>query len=216
MSGDSLLNTIHDNGVIAVLVIDRAEDAVPLAQALLKGNVNIMELTLRTPAAIDALKEIKANVPEMVVGIGTILNPDQVRQVDEAGAVFGVAPGLNPNVVQAAQKAGLPFYPGVATPSDIEKAVEMGCRTLKFFPAEACGGLNYLKNMAAPYAHLDLKYIPLGGLNASNFRQYLESSLVIGVGGSWIATRQLIKNQDWDTITQNSLEATQIINELRR
>ena len=215
MSDTSLLDTIHESGVIAVLVFDEAENAVPLARALLEGHVNMMELTLRTPAAMDALKEIKANVPEMIVGIGTILNPDQVQEVHEAGAVFGVAPGLNPNVVQAAQKVGLPFYPGVATPSDIEKAVELGCSILKFFPAEPSGGLGYLKSMAGPYAHLDLKYIPLGGVNASNISNYLESPLVLGVGGSWIATRQLIHNQDWKTITQNALEATQIIKEMR-
>ena len=131
-----LRKKIREFGVIAVLVVDRAEDAVVLARTLVEGGVRAMELTLRTPAAVQALRAIRAEVPEMLAGIGTILTPDQVREVRDAGAAFGVSPGCNPRVVRAAMDAGLSFAPGVATPSDIEIALEMGCRLLKFFPAE--------------------------------------------------------------------------------
>jgi len=206
-----LTDHIQRSGVIAVLVLDRADDAVPLAHALLEGGVDIMELTLRTPAAIEGLRRIKADVPEMTAGIGTILIPEQVEQVVDAGAVFGVAPGLNPRVVEKAQQIGLPFSPGVATPTDIERAVELGCNLLKFFPAEPLGGLKYLKGMSAPYAHLDLKYVPLGGINQDNLASYLSFPSILAVGGSWIAARPLIQNNDWAQITENARRAVEVV-----
>jgi 2-dehydro-3-deoxyphosphogluconate aldolase/(4S)-4-hydroxy-2-oxoglutarate aldolase len=196
------------------LTIDEVESAVPVARALVDGGINAMELTLRTPAAVDALRRIKVEVPEMMAGIGTILTTEQVKQVAEAGAAFGVAPGLNPHVVKKAQSIGLPFAPGIVTPSDIELAVELECRLLKFFPAEASGGLSYLKSMAAPYAHLNLRYIPLGGINADNMKSYLENPLVSALGGSWIAPRNLIQEQNWSAITQNAQQASQIVKEI--
>jgi len=133
---EGLKNKMRESAIIAVLVVDSASDAVPLAKALLDGGVDIMELTLRTPAAFAALKEIKNKVPEMTAGIGTILNEQQVIEAKEAGAVFGVAPGFNPAVVTKAEETGLPFAPGICSPSEIEWAVEAGCEILKFFPAE--------------------------------------------------------------------------------
>lgn len=212
---DELCSKMHRSGVIAVLVIDDVKDAVPLAHALLEGGVDIMELTLRTPAATDALQEIKDNAPEMVVGIGTVLTPDQVKQINTRGAAFGVAPGLNPHVVKTAQKEGLPFSPGIVTPSDIECAIELGCNVLKYFPAEPAGGLAYLKSMANPYTHLGLKYVPLGGLNQDNFRAYLEFPSILAVGGSWIARRDVIQKNDWKTITDNARQASQVVKRLR-
>ena len=212
---DSLCNKMYQSGVIAVLVIDDVKDAVPLTHALLEGGVDIMELTLRTPAAVDALQEIKENVLEMVVGIGTVLTPDQVKQINTRGAAFGVAPGLNPHVVKTAQKEGLPFSPGIVTPSDIECAIELGCNVLKYFPAEPAGGLAYLKSMANPYTHLGLKYVPLGGLNQDNFRAYLEFPSILAVGGSWIARRDVIQKNDWKTITDNARQASQVVKRLR-
>lgn len=206
-----LAQKIEATGIVAVLVIDRVEDAVPLARALLAGGVDVMELTLRTPAALDALKAIRAAVPEMVAGAGTILTPEQVRQTIEADAAFGVAPGLNPRVLNAAREAGLSFAPGILTPSDIELAVEHGCRILKFFPAEPSGGLAYLKAASAPYAHLGLRFIPLGGLNAKNMASYLADASVSALGGSWLAPRDLIKAQAWDQITALATEAIKII-----
>jgi 2-dehydro-3-deoxyphosphogluconate aldolase/(4S)-4-hydroxy-2-oxoglutarate aldolase len=212
---DELCNKMYRSGVIAVLVIDDAKDAVPLANSLLEGRVDIMELTLRTPAAIDALTEIKNNVPEMMVGIGTVLTSEQVKLITELGAAFGVAPGLNPDVVKTAQKEGLPFSPGIVTPSDIECAIGLGCNVLKYFPAEPSGGLPYLKSMANPYSHLGLKYVPLGGLNQDNFKAYLESPFVLAVGGSWIAKRDVIKKNDWMTITNNASQASEVVKSLR-
>jgi 2-dehydro-3-deoxyphosphogluconate aldolase/(4S)-4-hydroxy-2-oxoglutarate aldolase len=173
-----------------------------------------MELAFRTPAALESLYKIKENVPELIAGVGTILTSKQVQQAAEAKADFAVAPGLNPHVVTEAAKANLPFAPGVATPSDIEAALSLDCKVLKFFPAEAIGGLKYLKSMAAPYAHLKLTYIPLGGININNLAGYLADPLISAVGGSWIANQKLIFEKDWKTITANAKEASQIAKQI--
>lgn len=211
MIPDSINTRVSKTGIVAVLVIDDAANAVPLAHALLAGGVDVMELTLRTDAALDSLRAIRAEVPEMLAGIGTVLTPDQAKAAHKAGAAFAVAPGFNPRVVAAAKEIGLPFAPGICTPSDIEGALEFGCNILKFFPAETSGGLAHLKNIAAPYQHLGLKYIPLGGVNASNLSAYMSSPLVAAVGGSWLAKRETIAAQDWATITATAKEARDII-----
>lgn len=211
-----LVERIHKARVMAVLVVDRAEDGVPLAEALLCGGVNAMELTLRTTAAIDVLKVVRAKVPEMLVGVGTVLTREQVKQGADAGAAFGMAPGLNPKVLEEAARSGLPFAPGVATPSDIEAALELGCQELKFFPAEPIGGIRYLRTLASPYTHRKLRYIPLGGINVDNARDYLADPLVLAVGGSWIASQTLIQQRDWKTITQRAAEASRIIAECEK
>ena len=211
-----LATDIEKIGIVAVLVVDDANDAVPLARALLAGGVNAIELTLRTPAALDALRAIKTHVPEVIAGVGTILTVGQVEEVAEAGAAFGVAPGLNPRVLAAAREAGLSFAPGILTPSDIEQAVEHGCKLLKFFPAEPSGGLAYLRAIAAPYAHLGLKFIPLGGLNAKNMASYLVDPAIAALGGSWLAPREIIKSGDWKKITALSAEAVEIIKSTRQ
>ncbi|MFA7343448.1 MAG: bifunctional 4-hydroxy-2-oxoglutarate aldolase/2-dehydro-3-deoxy-phosphogluconate aldolase [Terrimicrobiaceae bacterium] len=211
-----LATRIESFGVIAVLVVDRADDAIPLARALLDGGVGVMELTLRTPAALDALKNIRSSVPEMIAGVGTILTPAQVRAAKEAGAAFGVAPGTNAKVLAAARESGLPFAPGIATPTDIESALESGCRLLKFFPSEPSGGLSFLKNIAAPYAHLGLKYIPLGGVNEKNMPAYLEDPNVAAIGGSWLAPRDLVNAADWSAITARCAVAVEIIRSTRK
>ena len=192
-----IIERLSKCGVVAVLVVDDAKDAIPLAQALLDGGIDAMELTLRTPAAIDALVKIDKQVPDMLAGMGTILQPRQVQQVFDAGAAFGVAPGMNRCIVEAAQKIGLPFAPGIATPSDLESALELGCRDVKFFPAEPSGGLKYLRSLAAPYAHLGVKFVPLGGLTQDHVGTYLSDPLVLAVGGSWLAPRDLIRAGDW-------------------
>ncbi|MEN6559064.1 MAG: bifunctional 4-hydroxy-2-oxoglutarate aldolase/2-dehydro-3-deoxy-phosphogluconate aldolase, partial [Thermoguttaceae bacterium] len=156
---------------------------------------------------LDALRAIRAEMPEMAVGAGTVLTVEQVREVAASGASFAVAPGMNPRVVRAAQDIGLPFMPGVMTPSDVEQALECGCRELKLFPAEPVGGLKYLKNMAAPYAHLNLQFVPLGGLSPANAGAYLADPWILAVGGSWIAKRDVIERRDWATITKNAKEA---------
>jgi len=196
--------------VIAVLTIDSVEAAVPLTQALLEGGVAAMELTLRTPVAVEAIRVVKKEVPEMNVGAGTVLTVAQVDEVIAAGADFAVAPGTNPRIIQCCAERGFPFGPGVATPSDIETAVENGCRILKFFPAETLGGLKHLKNMATPYEHLGVRFIPLGGINPQNMCVYLDEAIVAAIGGSWIANRALIQHQDWDQIRTNAKEAALI------
>jgi 2-dehydro-3-deoxyphosphogluconate aldolase/(4S)-4-hydroxy-2-oxoglutarate aldolase len=215
MFDEGIAKKIEECGVVAVLTVERAEDAVPLAHALLEGGVEAMELTLRTPAAVDALRAVVAEVPEVLAGVGTVLTPAQVAAVHEAGAAFAVAPGTNPTVLQAAKELGLSFAPGVATPSEIEQALELGCRILKFFPAEPIGGLAYLKSMAAPYAHLGMRFMPLGGVNAQNMADYMKSPLVLGVGGSWIATKETIKARDWATITVTARQATETARKVR-
>jgi len=204
-----LADKVSAAGVVAVLVIDDARDAVPLARALLAGGVEVMELTLRTPAAFDALQAIRREVPEMTAGIGTILTAGQLHEAQSAGAAFGVAPGCNPRLLTAAREAGFSFGPGIATPTDVEIAIEHGCRLLKFFPAEQLGGLPYLRAMAAPYAHLGLRYIPLGGLTADNARSYLNDPLIAAIGGSWIAPRELINAGRWQQIQDNARLARQ-------
>lgn len=207
---DRVKQTLGNRKIIAVVVLDRAEDAPPLADALVAGGVEAVELTLRTPAAVDAIAAMKKHAPNVVVGAGTVLFPDQVKQVVDSGADFAVAPGLNPVIVEAALEADLPFAPGVATASELEKGLSLGLRVLKFFPVEALGGLSYLKSVAGPYSYLGPTFIPLGGLRASNVKPYLESSLVAAVGGSWIAKRDVIASRDWSAITKNASEATEI------
>ena len=202
-----MLQRIERNGVIAVLILEDALHAVPLARALLAGGIDAMELTLRTDAAIDALKLIREHVPDMLAGIGTVLNVDQVDEVVAAGAHFAVSPGLNPNVVERAQELGLPFAPGVMTPSEIEVALEMGCREMKFFPAVPSGGLSMLDSIRAPYAHLGARFIPLGGINEANMETWLRNPGVFALGGSWLTPKDVIQSENWAEVTQRARTA---------
>lgn len=189
---------------IATVTIDKVEDTQPLAEALLSGGVRVVEVTLRTPLALQAMRSIAKNYPELLVMAGTVITPQQVKQVQDAGAVCAVAPGMNRRVIEAALSAGLPFAPGVTTPSEIEAALEYNCDLLKYFPAESMGGIRYLKNMQAPYAHLGLKFIPLGGLNSKNAGDYLKEDCILAVGGSWIANADAIRSGDWNGIEQRA------------
>ncbi|MAI35704.1 MAG: bifunctional 4-hydroxy-2-oxoglutarate aldolase/2-dehydro-3-deoxy-phosphogluconate aldolase [Rubripirellula sp.] len=213
---ESILQRIEKCGVIAVLVIDQPEDVVPLARALLACGIDAMELTLRTPAAVDALRLVRKQVPEMLAGVGTILSTPQLEEVIDAGAAFGVAPGLNVKIVERAKELGLPFAPGIVTPSEIELAVELGCRELKFFPAEPSGGIKYLRSMYAPYAHLGLQFLPLGGINAANMAAYLFDAAVPAIGGSWLAPRKMIQERNWSGVIDHATEARRVIKELRK
>lgn len=206
---------IEREGVVAVLVVDSAGDAVPLARALLAGGISILELTLRTPAALEAVRAIRSEVPAATVGAGTVLSPSQVEELVRAGAAFGVAPGASPGVIASALASGLPFIPGVCTPTEIESSLELGCRLLKYFPAETSGGMRHLAAMAAPYQHLGVRYIPLGGLDQQNAGTYFESPLVAAVGGSWIAERGLVRERAWEAITQRAREATALFRSIR-
>lgn len=198
-------------GIASVVTIDSPAHAVPLAKALLAGGISAMELTLRSAGALECLRRIVDEVPGMLAGAGTILSVSQVEEVLAAGAAFGVAPGTNINVLRAARDEGLPFAPGVATPSDIELALDFDCRVLKFFPAEAIGGLRYLENIAVPYRHLGVRYIPLGGVSPENLITYSSSPDVLAVGGSWLAPRVLVENGDWAAIEQLARQAVELV-----
>ena len=207
---EELKQSVRRAGVVAVLMRERAADAVPLARALLAGGVTAIELTLRTEAAWECLRLIRVEVPEMCVGVGTILQPEQAAQAREMGASFGVAPGMNPRVVDEAARVGLPFAPGVCTPTDIELALERGCRVMKLFPAEPMGGLPYLRTIAAPFAHLGVQFIPLGGVTALNARQYLAEPAVLAIGGSWLAPKPMVAGGDWQGITALASAAVEL------
>lgn len=210
-----LICRIQKSPVIAVLVIDRAEDAVPLTRALLRGGVSAIELTLRTQAALDALDRIKDCAPEVLAGVGTIISREQMQAVMRRGAAFGVAPGTNPQVIEAAKELGLCFAPGVMTPSEIEAAYAQGCNVMKLFPAEPAGGLSYLNSINAPYAHLNIQYIPLGGVSQDNLKSWLEDKSILGIGGSWLAPRKLIQEKAWDAISKNCEKASEIAAKVR-
>ena len=210
-----LIKKIDEAGIIAVLIIDEVKHAVPVAKALLAGGVDAIELTLRTPAAIESAKAIKKEVPEISLGFGTVLTVDQVKAVVDVGADFAVSPGCNPKIIREAQKHGLSFAPGIMTPTDIEIAVEQGCRILKFFPAETSGGMKHLESMSAPYNYLGLKFIPLGGCKMNNAPSYLQSELITAIGGTWVAKRALIQSEDWGTITNNAKEIRNLITKIR-
>jgi len=211
----SLQDRLHRGGVIAVLILEDAESAVPVARALVEGGVSAMELTLRTPAALEALRRIRAEVPEMIAGAGTILMPRQVDEAIGAGAAFGVAPGFNPRVVEHALGSGLPFAPGVCTPTDVELALESGCKLMKLFPAEPCGGLPYLRAISAPFAHCGARFIPLGGIGPANAEAWLREPSVAALGGSWLAPREVVAKRDWHAITTAAREAAALVRRVR-
>lgn len=213
---NSMADRLRSSGIIAVLIIDDADDAVPLASTLLEGGIGAIELTLRTDAALESVRRIRAEVPEMIVGVGTILNGQQVDQVVAVGAAFGVSPGTNRGTIAAAKAAGLPFAPGVCTPTDIELAVEAGCRLLKFFPCEPLGGLSYLRSIAAPFSHLGVRYIPLGGIDATNADAYLADPLIHAIGGSWLAPRQTIHAKNWALIRECATRASDLLKQIRK
>ena len=206
---------LFHRGIIAVLTLEEPSDAVRVASALLAGGISCVELTLRTSTALDSIRAIRTSVPEMLVGAGTVLSPMQVNEVKAAGAAFGVSPGMNPRVVGEARKIGLPFAPGVCTPTDIEFAVEEGCRLMKFFPCETSGGLPHLRNMAAPFNHLGVSFIPLGGVNPATAETFLREPLVHAIGGSWIAPQGLIQNKDWQAITALARDAAALVQRVR-
>jgi len=208
---EEIRNEIAKEGIIAVLEMESEQNAIPTAKALLDGGIKIIELALRTPAAIPSISMIAREVPQIYMGIGTIIEPGQAANVKKESSVrFGVSPGLNPEIVREAIAANLPFAPGIATPSELEQAISLGCRVVKFFPAEGMGGLNYLKSINAPYNHLGIKYIPLGGVTVDNLASYAKFNPVLAIGGSWIAPKELIKAQDWKEITRRAKEAKEI------
>ena len=194
-------------GIVPVIKIDKVEDAVPLAKALCKGGLPCAEVTFRTDAAEESIRAIANAVPDMLVGAGTVLTTDQVDRAIAAGAKFIVSPGLNPRIVSYCLEKKVPIFPGTANPSDIEIALELGLDVVKFFPAEANGGLNAIKAMAAPY--VNMKFMPTGGINQKNLNDYLAFNRIIACGGSWMVDPALINAGDFEGITTLTRGAVQ-------
>ncbi|HWV56297.1 MAG TPA: bifunctional 4-hydroxy-2-oxoglutarate aldolase/2-dehydro-3-deoxy-phosphogluconate aldolase [Longimicrobiales bacterium] len=193
-----VLERLRSLRLVPVVVIDDAEAAVPLARALVDGGLPCAEITFRTAAAAEAIRRITVDVPDMLVGAGTVLSPEQARTAAAAGATFIVSPGFNPRVVDHCNDAGIPIFPGVCTPTEVESALDRGLRTVKFFPAEAMGGIGYLKAIAAPYA--DVEFIPTGGIGLEQLPAYLSFRRVAAVGGSWMVSREWITSGAFDRV----------------
>lgn len=206
----ALLARIEAKRIVPVIVLDHEEQAEPLAETLLKAGLDIMEITFRTAAAEASIRRIAKKFPQMLVGAGTVLELDQLKRAADAGAKFAVAPGLNETVVNAARDLGLAFFPGVMTPSDVEKGLSLGCRILKFFPAEAAGGVTMIKALEGPYAHTGVKFLPTGGIGLASMRTYLERPSVAAIGGSWIVEKKMIAARDWAMIEKLTREALAI------
>jgi 2-dehydro-3-deoxyphosphogluconate aldolase/(4S)-4-hydroxy-2-oxoglutarate aldolase len=209
MSAD-LTSRLLERRLVPVVVIEDAAKAVDLAKSLLSAGLGVIEITFRTAAAEESIRRIAKACPDMLVGAGTLLDSEQVKKAAGAGAKFGLAPGLDEKVVQAAQKEKLAYVPGVATPSDVQKGLSLGCKIQKFFPAEQAGGAPYLKALEGPYGHTGVRFIPTGGLQISNVGPYLALKSVAALGGSWFVDKKYIEAADWATIQRLTREAIQL------
>jgi len=194
--------------IVPVMVIHNVEHAVPLAHALVKGGLKVLEITLRTPAALESIKRIRAEVPDAVVGAGTIINIETLNKAIDAGAEFIVSPGTTDAMIDAALATGVPLLPGIANPSDAMRLLEKGITEMKFFPAEAAGGVPMLKSIGAPIPQIS--FCPTGGVNQQNVKSYYKLPNVSCVGGSWMCAANLVDAEDWDEITRLSIEAVEL------
>lgn len=210
---NKILEQIEKIGIVPVVVLEEAKDAEPLAKALCEGGLPCAEVTFRTDAAEESIRIMTEKFPEMLVGAGTVLTTEQVNRAVEAGAKFIVSPGINPNVVRYCIQRGIPVTPGTANPSNIETALELCLDVVKFFPAEPLGGLKMIKAMAAPY--VGVKFMPTGGINVTNVREYLAYDRILACGGSWMVKDDLIKAGDFAKITELTREAADIVKEIR-
>ena len=208
-----VLEDIQKLGIVPVVVIDEVKDAEPLAKALCDGGLPCAEVTFRTDAAEESIRIMSEKFPQMLIGAGTVLTTDQVDRAVAAGAKFIVSPGLNPRVVKYCVEINIPITPGCSSASDIEQALENGLEVVKFFPAEPAGGLPMIKALAAPY--VGVKFMPTGGINASNVRVYLAYNRILACGGSWMVKGDLIKAGDFAKITQLTKEAVEMVKESR-
>jgi 2-dehydro-3-deoxyphosphogluconate aldolase/(4S)-4-hydroxy-2-oxoglutarate aldolase len=209
------LDAIREARVLPAVTITKAADAVPLARALTDGGLRVMEVTFRTDAAADSIHRISESVAEIVVGAGTILKPDEIHRAIDAGARFGVSPGCNESILREARKHDFPMIPGVVTPSEIERAMELGYDFLKFFPAEASGGVKTVKALVGPYMHTGLKFIVTGGINASNMGEYLALPIVDAVCGSWFVNQTLIDAANWSQVSEFTRGALDIAHQTK-
>ncbi|WP_121502340.1 bifunctional 4-hydroxy-2-oxoglutarate aldolase/2-dehydro-3-deoxy-phosphogluconate aldolase [Helicobacter pylori] len=197
---DKIIEVLQISPIVPVVVIENIKDAVPLAQSLIEGGIPIIEVTLRSSCALEAIELIAKNVPKMHVGAGTILNPTQLEQAQNRGAEFLISPGLTIKLLEHAKKKDMPLIPGVSSSSEVMQALELGYSALKFFPAEYCGGVKLLNAFNGPFK--GVKFCPTGGISADNMRSYLNLENVLCVGGSWLTPKNLIQNKEWDKITE--------------
>ena len=211
----SVLDEVARHGVTPVIAIESVEAALPLADALIAGGLSIAEITFRTAAAADVIRALTTQRPNLLVGAGTVLTAENLEAAHACGAQFGIAPGLNPAIVARARAIGLPFVPGIATPSDVEQGLALGCTVLKFFPAEALGGVATLEALAGPYAHTGVRFVPTGGVNIDNLESYLKAGVVAAVGGTWIAKKADIEAGNWDVVTQRCRAAVETVARVR-
>ncbi|WP_001152730.1 bifunctional 4-hydroxy-2-oxoglutarate aldolase/2-dehydro-3-deoxy-phosphogluconate aldolase [Helicobacter pylori] len=197
---DKIIEILQISPIVPVVVIEDIKDAVPLAQSLIEGGIHIIEVTLRSSCALEAIELIAKNVPKMRVGAGTILNPTQLEQAQNRGAEFLISPGLTIKLLEYAKKKDMPLIPGVSSSSEVMQALELGYNALKFFPAEYCGGVKLLNAFNGPFK--GVKFCPTGGISADNMHSYLNLENVLCVGGSWLTPKNLIQNKEWDKITE--------------
>lgn len=197
---ETIINQLETYKVVPVVKLDKPKDALPLGNALVKGGLPIIEITFRTDAAAEAIENLSKELPDICVGAGTVLSVDQVNQAIDSGARFIVAPGFNPRVVDYCMDRNIPVFPGVNSPTQVEMGLERDLQVLKFFPAEASGGLKMLKAMAAPYG--EVRFMPTGGININNLNDYLAFDRIIACGGTWLATAPLINEGRFDEITR--------------
>ncbi|GAA9335449.1 bifunctional 4-hydroxy-2-oxoglutarate aldolase/2-dehydro-3-deoxy-phosphogluconate aldolase [Helicobacter pylori] len=197
---DKIIEVLQISPIIPVVVIENIKDAVPLAQSLVEGGIHIIEVTLRSSCALEAIELIAKNVPKMRVGAGTILNPTQLEQAQNRGAEFLISPGLTIKLLEYAKKKDMPLIPGVSSSSEVMQALELGYNALKFFPAEYCGGVKLLNAFNGPFK--GVKFCPTGGISTDNMHSYLNLENVLCVGGSWLTPKDLIQNKEWDKITE--------------
>ncbi|WP_219031211.1 bifunctional 4-hydroxy-2-oxoglutarate aldolase/2-dehydro-3-deoxy-phosphogluconate aldolase [Helicobacter pylori] len=197
---DKIIEVLQISPIIPVVVIENIKDAVPLAQSLVEGGIQIIEVTLRSSCALEAIELIAKNVPKMRVGAGTILNPTQLEQAQNRGAEFLISPGLTIKLLEHAKKKDMPLIPGVSSSSEVMQALELGYNALKFFPAEYCGGVKLLNAFNGPFK--GVKFCPTGGISIDNMHSYLNLENVLCVGGSWLTPKNLIQNKEWDKITE--------------
>lgn len=210
---NNIIKELSLYGIVPVIKIERLEDAPFIAKALCAGGLPIAEVTFRTDCAKEAIKIMKQTCPQMIIGAGTVLNASQVDAALEAGSQFIVSPGLNPKTVQYCLDKNVPILPGCANPSDMEQAIELGLEVVKFFPAQANGGLPAIKAMSAPYSNL--KFMPTGGINTSNLTEYLAFDKIVACGGTWMVSDELINNQKWDEITAITKQAIKTMLDLK-
>ena len=210
---DKFSSLFRNVGVVPVVVLDDAKDTVPTAKALLAGGVNVMEITFRTAAAADSIKAVSENCPEMFVGAGTVVTLDQCKKALECGAKFIVSPGFDPEVVSWCVERNVPITPGCVTLTEIMAAMKLGLNVVKFFPAGVYGGLKAMKALSAPFG--SVRFIPTGGVDAKNLKEYLEAPFVHAVGGSWLCPKKEIATGNFDAITALCKEASQIVKEVR-